>query len=78
MDMTKKLKEATATAMALTRKERAQLAGKLLLSLDEPTEEEVEQLWIAESERRLEEFRSGSVKGIPADEVFRRAKADIA
>ena len=76
--MTKNLKEATATAMALTREERAQLAGKLLLSLDEATEEEVEQLWIAESERRLEEFRSGKVKGIPADEVFRRAKADMA
>ena len=76
--MSNKLKEAVATAMELTLKERALLAGKLLLSLDEPSEDEVEQLWIAESERRLEEFRSGSVKGIPADEVFRRAKADIA
>jgi len=49
------------------------LAGTLLLSLDEPSESKVERLWIKEAERRLQEFREGKVKGIPAEEVFNRA-----
>lgn len=50
-------------------KERAQLAGTLLLSLDEPSESEVERLWLKEAERRLQEFWKGKVKGIPTEEV---------
>jgi len=75
--MTKKRDEILAEAMELSLEERAQLAGKLLLSLDEPSESEVERLWMEEAERRLQEFREGKTKGIPADEVFRRAIADI-
>ncbi len=75
--MSKKSDEILSTAMELTLEERAQLAGKLLLSLDEPFDSEVEQLWMEEAERRLKEFREGKTKGIPADEVFRRAIADI-
>ena len=63
--------------MKLSLEERAQLAGKLLLSLDEPSESEIERLWLEEAERRLKEFREGKVRGIPAEEVFRRAVADI-
>ena len=75
--MAKKLDEVTAVAMELSLEERAQLAGKLLLSLDEPSASEVERLWLEEAERRLEEFREGEIQGIPADEVFRRAVTDI-
>ncbi|RPI02607.1 MAG: hypothetical protein EHM72_03795 [Calditrichaeota bacterium] len=45
--------------------------------LDEPTESEVERLWLQEAERRLQEFREGRVQGIPAEKVFNRAIADI-
>ena len=69
--------KAIKAAMELPIDERAQLAGKLLISLEEPSESEIEQLWVEEAERRLETFREGKVKGIPADEVFRRAIADI-
>ena len=75
--MAKKLDEVTAVAMELSLEERAQLAGKLLLSLDEPSASEVERLWLEEAERRLEEFREGEIQGIPADDVFRRAVTDI-
>jgi len=71
--MSKKLEGITNAAMELSLKERAQLAGTLLLSLDEPSESEVERLWIKEAERRLQEFREGKVKGIPAEQVFNRA-----
>lgn len=75
--MQKKLDYITAIAMELSIEERARLAGKLLLSIDEPSESEVEQLWMEEAGRRLKEFREGEVRGIPAGEVFSRAVADI-
>ena len=75
--MSRESDEILAKAMELSLDERAQLAGKLLLSVDEPSESEVERLWMEEAERRLREFRGGKTKGIPADEVFRRATADI-
>jgi len=53
------------------------LAGTLLFSLDEPSESDVERLWLQEAERRLQDFRAGKVKGIPAEEVFNRAIAAI-
>ena len=72
-----KIKEVVAATMELNLEERAQLAGKLLLSLDEPSESEVERLWLDEAERRLNEFRQGKVQGTPAEEVFRRAIAEL-
>ena len=77
VEPSKKFEKAIKAAMELPIDERAQLAGKLLISLEEPSESEIEQLWVEEAERRLETFREGKVKGIPADEVFRRAIADI-
>ncbi len=71
--MPKQIEEVMAETMQLNLEDRAQLAGKLLLSLDEPTESEIERLWLDEASRRLAEFRQGKVKGVPADEVFRRA-----
>ena len=63
--------------MTLSLEERARLAGRLLLSLDEPADSEVERLWLQEAERRLREFREGAVKGIPSEDVWRKAVADI-
>jgi putative addiction module component (TIGR02574 family) len=71
--MAQKIDVVTMAALDLSIEERALLAGKLLLSLDEPSESEVENLWLEEAERRLKEFHEGSVRGIPADDVFRRA-----
>ena len=71
--MPKQIEEVIAETMQFNLEDRAQLAGKLLLSLDEPTESEIERLWLDEAARRLAEFRQGKVKGVPADEVFRRA-----
>ena len=71
--MPKQIEEVMAETMQLNLEDRAQLAGKLLLSLDEPTESEIARLWLDEASRRLAEFRQGKVKGVPADEVFRRA-----
>lgn len=75
--MENKLDDVLAAALQLSIEERAQVAGRLLLSLDEPSESEVERLWLDEAERRLKAFREGRVRGVPADEVFRRAMDDI-
>jgi putative addiction module component (TIGR02574 family) len=75
--MGEKLDEVITAALKLGIEERAQLAGRLLLSLDEPSESETETLWLEEAERRLREFREGRVHGIPAEEVFRKAMDDI-
>jgi putative addiction module component (TIGR02574 family) len=64
-------------AKDLSLEERAELAGRLLLSLDEPSESEVERLWLQEAERRLQDFWEGKVKGLPVEKVFNRAIADI-
>jgi putative addiction module component (TIGR02574 family) len=75
--MSKKLEEAMAILSELSLDERGQLAAKILLSLEESSEEEIEKLWIAEAECRLQEYREGKVRGIPAEEVFQRAIKDI-
>ncbi|MBI4002978.1 MAG: addiction module protein [Nitrospira defluvii] len=56
---------------------RARLAENLLLSLDAPSDEENLRLWVVEAERRLKDLREGRAKGIPAEEVFRRARQAI-
>jgi len=48
-------------ALALDLHDRAQLARDLLRSLDELSENEIEQLWLDAAERRREEVLSGAV-----------------
>ncbi|MDO8990410.1 MAG: addiction module protein [Sideroxyarcus sp.] len=71
--MNPNIEELAKATMALDIEDRATLAGKLLLSLDEPSPSELERQWLDEAERRLDAYRAGRVQGIPADEVFRRA-----
>ncbi len=55
--------------------ERAELAQKLLLSLDSPSEGEIEDGWLVEAQRRARELDDGIVQPVPADEVRRKAQA---
>lgn len=57
--------------------ERARLAERLISSLDQETDPDAESLWIQEAERRLDELESGSVAGIPADQVFDKARSSL-
>ncbi len=56
----------------LEEKDRAELAGLLIKSLDMDVEEGVEAAWITEVENRLEALEKGHVKTIPWDEVQER------
>ncbi len=70
-----KLKQIEEAALHLPEEERAELAQKLLLSLDNPSENEIMTEWLAEAQRRARELDAGIVQPISADEVRRKAKA---
>jgi putative addiction module component (TIGR02574 family) len=69
------LKQIEAEALHLTEEERAELAQKLLLSLDSPSEEEITADWLEEAQRRARDLDEGRVKPISAEEVRRKAQA---
>jgi len=64
-------------ALKLSPRQRARLAARLISSLDDQTDPEAEKLWAEEAERRLEELRSGKIKGRPEESVFRRARSAL-
>ena len=67
--MTTTLKNLADTVVQLPPKDRVFLTERLLDSLDET---DVEQAWLEEAKRRRDEVRSGKVKPVPADQVYRR------
>ena len=75
--MSTNLDQLTADAMKLPLRDRVQLAQRLVSTIDDEVETDTEALWFAEAERRLEELRSGKVQGIPAEDVFRNARASL-
>ena len=62
-------------ALRLPEEKRAELAQKLLLSLDSPSEEEITEDWLLEAHRRARELDDGTVQPISAEEVRRKAQA---
>ena len=59
-------------ASELSEKDRADLAGLLIESLEGEPDEDVEAAWAAEIQRRVAELDRGVVKGIPWEEVRQR------
>ena len=69
------LKQIEDEALHLSEEERAELAQKLLLSLDASTVNEIEEDWLIEARRRARELDEGLVQPIPAEEVRKKARA---
>ena len=65
-----------AQALELPPGERARLARRLIVSLDEEVEDpaEVERAWQAEIQRRLDEYRAGKAQTTPAADVLSEAR----
>jgi Putative addiction module component len=61
--------EVKVRALGLGLEARASLARVLLRSLEDPTEEENERLWLVEAERRQEEVRDGRVVLMDGEEA---------
>ena len=73
--MNKDPKDIVAAALELPLTARAELASQLLDSLDDLSEEENEQLWAHEAERRYAEYKAGNIDAVAADEVFARLRS---
>jgi len=71
--MTDLLKKIENEALALPPQERAFLADRPLISLDEDVLTDVDAAWIAEAERRYEQYKEGERPGTAAQEVFGEA-----
>lgn len=63
------------TALHLPLKQRAELAHKLLLSLEVQNEDEVAEAWRVEALRRSEEIDSGVADTVSAEDVSAAARA---
>lgn len=64
-------------AQMLTAHEKAALAHLLIEELDSFSDADVEQIWIAESQRRYQTYLRGEVESRPGDEVMARARSRL-
>ncbi len=71
-----KTDELISEAISLPVEVRTLLVNKLLESLN-PPDKEIDNLWVKEAEKRVEELRTGKVKTIPGKEVFRKISKKI-
>ena len=71
------LEKLTVDVLHLPAADRARLAHALISSLDETVDDDAEQAWEIEIEKRVKEIRSGKVKGIPAAKVFGQALSQL-
>jgi len=74
------LKEIEAQAMALSARERGELATRLIASLDgepEDTPEEIAKAWDEETARRVADMEAGNTRWNPADEVMARLRQKL-
>jgi len=58
----------------LTAQEKAALAHLLIEDLDGSVDADVEQLWIAESQRRYQAYLRGELHSVPGDEAIVNAR----
>ncbi len=63
--------------MALPPDERALLAQRLWDSLEDFVNPEIEQAWLEEAKKRWHEIEEGKVQCIPAEEVMKKARANL-
>ena len=61
-------------ALALPSEARALLADRLVESLDPAEDGYIHGLWVIEAQKRLQELRSGVVRGIPGEEAIARLR----
>lgn len=69
-----KLAKIETEALALSAGERAALAQKLLLSLEDISEAEHDRLWGEESARRAAKHDSGKARSISGHDVAKKAR----
>ena len=71
------VKTLEAEALKLAKKDHAELARVLLLSLEDSADQEIELTWAEQAERRYQELRAGSVPAIRSERVLEEARARL-
>ena len=74
--ITSPLEDIEAAALQLASGERAKLAERLLVSLEE--DDEILAAWVEEAERRGDAYERGEMEAIDFDESVARLKAKLA
>jgi len=72
--MTQEAYELLQKALALPDKERAELAGNLISSLDATVDQDVDAAWQEEVVRRLHDVQSGKVDTVPWEGVRQKGR----
>lgn len=67
-------KEIKESALQLDEKLRAELAKRLISSLDDHVDEDIEQAWIQEVKRRKDEINSGKITPVLGEYVHKAAR----
>jgi putative addiction module component (TIGR02574 family) len=75
--MTETAEKVLSEALTLDTRERADVAARLLASLDGEPDHDVEAAWAAEVARRIEEIEAGRVELVPWEDVERRIEREI-
>jgi putative addiction module component (TIGR02574 family) len=57
-------------ALTLNVNERTKLIDELFKSIDKP-DEEIDQIWVDEADKRLEAYRKGKIKAVPMENIFK-------
>ncbi len=70
------LEDIEAAALQLASSDRAKLAERLLISLEE--DDEILASWVAEAERRADAFDRGEMEAVDFDEAIAQARARLA
>nr|VFK48793.1 MAG: Putative addiction module component [Candidatus Kentron sp. TC] len=73
------LQEIQNEALHLPERDRAELAQRLLVSLDSPAEDRIPTDWLLEAKSRVGELNGSIVRLVPSEEIARKAQpADVA
>lgn len=75
--MANAVKNLEVEALKMAKRDRAELARILLLSLGDPEDQDTELAWAEEADRRYEELKAGVAEAIPSEVVFAQARARL-
>ena len=73
--MSKRSTEVVEEALSLPPVERAELADRLLSSLDSPSGRGIDELWAQEAEDRIDAFERGEIEAVSSSEAFATIKS---
>lgn len=75
--MAKTIEDIESEIRELSADDRRHLLRDLIADLDGDNDQDVEEAWLVEVERRYKEIKESSAELIPADEVFSRVRARL-